>query len=545
MPTTSATLDVSIRAEVLNGVWETFGVDRDVEVDPETVQYSTNEWGCEKASFVLRRSPWVAWPDLSPFTPVEIEVGGVIVWIGRTEGTPFKAGAEAQISVQAQGWQFHLDDNLYKRVYVHATMTDWKDIRSSLEADLASYASAPQVQAEAQLITLSFPQGSEVVENTTLVGAYLDLGEAAANAVHVEFGETTFAAGYYAAYVVTAASVADLTEGTKGIRYEFDPATPTTLTLVASVPDRYVGIIIARRGKTEPENGDRNLKITSITVFSEPTYESGGASVLRASTVIESALPYAPLLSTDTSQIDPYAGSGNAEVEDDFDIPSLVLATPQTPRQVCESMNSFHDWLLFVDLERRLNFRPPPTEPLLEYGAWSGEQTESPSAGEAADIYSSVLVTGTAANGEALEVTVTSADLGTSTIADQRGFTRAKTISLSNATDEATMRKIGEVWLEDQLVTPFGGAITVPVGGLRTVLGGQPVHPSLVCRHVNEPLRVAHAMDPTDGGVGRDGFVVATSYEHATQTATVSLGARLDAVEALLARLAVVAEPGS
>src|ERR1700727_2858382 len=88
---TSQTLDVSIRAEVLNGVWETFGVDRDVEVMPETVSYEGDSWGCLKASFTLRRNPWAAWPDLSPFTPIEIEIGGVVVWIGRTEGTPLKA----------------------------------------------------------------------------------------------------------------------------------------------------------------------------------------------------------------------------------------------------------------------------------------------------------------------------------------------------------------------------------------------------------------------------------------------------------------------
>lgn len=545
MPVTSATLDVSIRAEVLNGVWETFGVDRDVEVMPETVSYEADSWGCLKASFTLRRNPWAAWPDLSPFTPIEIEIGGVIVWIGRTEGTPLKAGAEAQINVQCGGWSQHLDDNLYKRVYVHSMLTDWKDMRSSLETPLADWPAFPQVQVEGGSIKLTFPKGDTVVSGDYNVGAYVDLGEPAAATVAVTFGETSVTEEGYELVVRSAPTVGDITVGGGVTIATLNPKAPTTIVASTATLNRYLAIFIGRSGATTTPTTDQALAISGVNVFNEGVPEAGGVSYLIASQVIEDAANRAPLLSLDRSQIDPYAGTGQPELEDSFAIPSLVLSSPQTPRQVSESMNSFHDWLLFVDLERRLNFRPPPTEPLLEYGAWSGEQVESPSAGEAADIYSSVVVTGVAANGEALEVTVTAAELGATTVVGERGFTRAKTISLSNATDETVMRKIGEVWLEDQLVTPFGGAITVPVGGLRTVLGGAPSHPSLVCRHVNEPLRVAHAIDPNTGGVGRDGFVVAASYEHATQTATVTLGARLDAVEALLARLAVVQEQGS
>ena len=553
MPITSATMDVSIRAEVLNGVWETFGVDRDVKVLPETVAYEADAWGCLKASFTLRRSPWAAWPDLSPFTPIEIEVGGVIVWIGRTEGTPLKAGAEAQISVQCGGWQYHLDDDLFKRFYVHSTLTDWKDIRSYDTAQLARYGAAPQVQVEAGAITLSFPKGTA---NTTAeaVGVILDLGEAAAKTITVEGNDATYIVSTvteegYELYVRSAPSVAEVLGGATWYDFAqlnplaagvylgegYVPGTP----IVASAPTfyRYVAIFLYRAGAGTTPTVDQSVKITGISVFSEEAYESGGSSVLKASTVIESALPYAPLLSTDLSQI--------ASSEDLFDIPSLVLSTPQTPRQVAEAVNAFHLWVLAVDLERRMVFAPPSSEPEWEVGAWSGEQLEDVSAGEAADIYDAVIVTGTAANGEALTVTVTAAELGASTIVGERGFTRAKTISLSNATTETVMRKIGEVWLEDQLVIPYGGAITAPVGAIRAVLGGSPQHPSLVCRHVNQLLRVSHAVDPSSGGIGRDGRIVSCQYSHSEQSAEITLGARTSSIEALLARLAVVSEVSS
>lgn len=614
---TSQTVDVSIRCEVLNGVWETFGVDRDIEVDPETLETEWDEWGCLKASFVLKRNPWAAWPDLSPFTPVEVEVGGVLVWEGRLGGTPLKAGAEAQISVQCEGWPVHLDDDLLKRVYVHSTLTDWKDLRTSLEAQLGTYTAAPQVQAETGVITLTQPEGTFVKPGQAF-GVFLDLGEAAARKMVIQIGETNVVGGTdHKFYCRGAATMGAISSGPyeEGLTpFQIEGTSNTTHVATFATPHRYVGIFSYQAAGEGAIAADEYLKITAISVFSEEAYESGDAyqtrtlgevksggativvesvdgfmasgsatiggeafsytgleegipaftgvtgiaashaafsvvqqagSILRASTVIESVLPYAPLLSTDISQVNPYAGSGEPELEDDFDIPSLVVSASKTPRQIAESVNAFHNWITQIDLQRRMVFKPPSTEPLLEYGAWSGEAIEDQEAGNANDIYDSVTVEGVAANGEALSVTVTAADLNASTVVDERGFTRAKAISLSNATDETVMTKIGEVWLADQLVVPFAGALTVPVGGLRTVLGGQPVHPSLIGYHINEMLRAGHAIDPSSGGVGRDGRLVSAVYTHAEQAAQVTLGARTSSVEALLARLAVVQEASS
>jgi hypothetical protein len=445
-----------------------------------------------------------------------------------------KAGAEAQINVQCGGWQFHLDDDLYKRVYVHSMLTDWKDGRSNLAANLAYYTAAWQVQVEAGVITIGLAEGATTAADT-VGGVLLDLGEPAAKTVSVTFGESTFQTGAYNLYVQAGAGPEP---PQLDVFAPFDPGTsPGTLTGTVGTMARYVLIVIQRETAAAPETASRSIKITGIDVFSEAEYESGGSSVLKASTVIESALPYAPLLSTDLSQIDTAA--------DEFDIPSLVLSSPQTPRQVAEAVNTFHGWLTYIDLERRMVFAPLSTEPEWEIGAWSGEQIQDASAGEAADLYDAVIVTGTAANGEALTVTVTAAELNATTVIGERGFTRAKTISLSNATDETVMAKIGRVWLEDQLEVPYGGAITAPVGAIRAVLGGQPQHPSLVCRHVNQLLRVSHAVDPSSGGIGRDGRIVSCQYNHSEQTAQISLGARTDSVQALLERLAVTGEVGS
>ncbi len=540
LPVTSQTLDVCIRAEVLNGTWETFGVDRAIEVDPESVSYGANEWGCEKASFTLRRNPWAAWPDLSPFTPVEIEIGGVIVWEGRTEGTPLKAGAEASINVQAGGWAQHLDDDLYKRLYVHSALTDWKDARSFPEAQLAYYQGAPQIQAETGCIAMILPKES-YIEAGCSMAVILDLGEPAGKQVVFTLGENTFGGGTaHKLYVRAAPTVgAFITGGYEEglVPFQVEGATGVHTATFAE-PQRYVQILIYQAEDGGVESAEEHLKITAISVFAEEAYESGGTSVLKASTVIENALAEATkLLSSDLSQIDTAA--------DEFDIPTLVMANYKTPREMITAVNAFHNWVTAIDLERRMVFAPPSTEPLLEWGSWSGEELEDPSAGEGADIYNRVLVEGTEADSDPVDVAVTAAEVGATTVVDQRGFRRSKAISLSNATNPTVAKEIGEVWLVDQLVIPFAGAIKANVGSLRTVLGGQPVHPSLIVRQVNELLRVSHMIDPSTGGVGRDGRIVSVSYEHATQSAQITLGSRTDSIEALLARLAVVQEIGS
>ncbi|MFZ2050936.1 MAG: hypothetical protein WAU69_08415, partial [Solirubrobacteraceae bacterium] len=131
------------------------------------------------------------------------------------------------------------------------------------------------------------------------------------------------------------------------------------------------------------------------------------------------------------------------------------------------------------------------------------------------------------------------------TLVDQRSFRRTKTIQVSNVLTEALAQKLAKAYLESHGETPYGGSLTAKVGSVRRLLGGQRVHPSLLCRSVQELIRVSHAIDPDTGGVGRDGRIAAVEYTHAGQSATVTLNSRLQNFEALMARLAVVEEAGS
>lgn len=531
---TRQTVDVTIQAEVLHGTWETFGVDRAIQILPETLVCSANEWGPDKASFVLRRSPWAAWPDLQPYTPIEIEIGGVLCWSGRTgPGTPLKAGAEQQISVQCEGWQYHLDDALYKKLYVHATLTDWRDARSYPEQPLDRFEAAGQVQVQSGSIVLTQPKGTQVVAGKTIIGVVLDLGEAVGREVVVTIADDTMGASW--------SLYCQGLEGTVGYAGEeawapFSLAGQADTIHVGSLatPRRYIYLMAVWSGGTSPTvTTDEFVKIWAVSVFGESVYRSGEQSVLKASWVVGDALTHAPLLSSDHSQIEQ-----NVDL---FHIPSLVMTNYRSPREMIEAVNAFHDWTTKIDLARRPVFAPRPTEPLLEIGSWSGEEVEDTSAGEGSEIYDAVVVEGTEANGAPLAVTVTKAG----NVPYERGFSRAKSIPVSGALTIAMAEKIGEVWLNNHQETPFAGAVKAPVGAVRNVGSGQPVHPSLLLRYTQELLRVSHMIDPNTGGVGRDGLIAGVTYNHAQQMAEIALNSRLDNFDPLLERLAVLESVGA
>src|ERR1035437_482485 len=150
------TVDATVRLQALDGTWETCGADRAIGVDPESVGCTHNEWGPDKASFQLHRSPIAIWPDLGSFAPVEIEIGGVLVWEGRTGETPLKEGAEQVINVQCEGWQYQTDDDVYQPLYVHSKLTDWKDCRSFLGEDLTAFTTAGVVSASTGALTIGW-----------------------------------------------------------------------------------------------------------------------------------------------------------------------------------------------------------------------------------------------------------------------------------------------------------------------------------------------------------------------------------------------------
>lgn len=121
--------DATIRLQELDGTWQTLGADRAQGITAEGLSLTANTYGPDTATFELHRDPAASWPDLSAFTPVEIEIGNQLAWSGRIAETQVQDGATRQLSVRCEGWQYHLDDDQIARTWVNRNLGEWRDLR--------------------------------------------------------------------------------------------------------------------------------------------------------------------------------------------------------------------------------------------------------------------------------------------------------------------------------------------------------------------------------------------------------------------------------
>jgi hypothetical protein len=527
------TKDSVVRLEVMDGVWEVCGVDRDRGVVPENMVLSANSWGSDQAAFDLRRDPKRLWPDVRAFTPVTVDVGGRRVWSGRVKETPSKDGADRVMSVTCEGWQYHLDDGAYERVYIHNKVGDWKDARSVLGSNLTRFTTIGRVQADGA-ITIGWANGDTVPTNA-LVGVTLDLGAPYARAVSLDFerlnggaAESLWCVGH------NAPDGLGTTNGffsTGGLNAE--PATGTYVG-VASAPQRYVTVYLNHNAAGGVFGSDVTERLKAIRVYGDDTYRSAG---LKAPTVIRDALDQATsLLSPDRSRIDP---GGTITLN----LPSFATGRPVTPREAWTSANSYHNYKSQVDVYARPVFEPLSTRPRFAVGAWSAMQVEDSSANSSDDIYNNALVTGQSPAGSPVRALRTAANLGYSTLPDRRGFNRTMILdaNVPLPDDLVIAAALGDAWLRGHAVTPFKG--TIRLTGDRAVrerTSGADVPLEALLLNTSELLHFSDRPHPDTAGWGRDARMTQVSYDVSKNEATVTLDNTRADFQALLARLAVV-----
>jgi hypothetical protein len=381
-----------IRIQNLEGTWEVIGRDRLKGITPEGVQLSANAWGSDTCRFNLKRNPRTVHPDLSSFTPAEVEVDGRTVWSGRIWETPTKeGGADSTISVEGRGWQYHLDDDAYQKIFVHTRMSEWTDVRSSPLADLAKYVSAPTVDTSGT-IQLNWSMNSTMT-TSTYAGVYLDLGpDNLAKRIIVDFSPyANNDAGdflYAYAYVDEKGATSDSGSGNGG-SIALSGATGI-LDVTFSTAYRFVTLFYYRSGATiNPTTTEHAVRINSVQLFTSTAYESGRASILTADTVIKDAIPHAMLLTQDTSRVSATT----------FQIPEFYFTDDKTPREAIDAINTYHNYRTRVDVDKVLRFDPFPTQPIYEAGAWQGVEFEDASANSGETIYNRCAVTGTGPDG--------------------------------------------------------------------------------------------------------------------------------------------------
>ena len=392
--------DAVVRVQALDGTWETVGVDRLAGIAPENVSLSANAWGSDKASFDLRRDPGGIYPDLSAFTPVDVEVAGAKVWSGRVSSTPSREGSDSVVNVQCEGWQYHLDDDVYESRYAHTSLADYQDVRSWSGTSLGNFSAAGMVQSADQgSVVIGFGNGAPVVQNTSCAGVFLDLGVyTGVKRVVVSFANSGVVAGYYNLTV----KAADYPDGLVGYDtlINVDPASASSpQAATAATARRYVVIFLVRTGATGTETGDRLVKITASQVFASTAYESGNASILKATDVIGDALGRATMFLTDTSGVTATS----------FSIPDYSPEGLRTPREQIEAVNAYHAHRAQVTVDRRVIFQPQPSSPLFEAGEWSGCELSDASMNDGDEIYSRCVVEAAGPDGTQMRVERTQA----------------------------------------------------------------------------------------------------------------------------------------
>ena len=389
--------DVSVRLQALDGFWEVCGSDHARGIIPENVELRSDQWGSSRATFDLRRNPKEFWPDIGAFTPVEIEVGGVAVWSGRVSETPVRDSTDSVISVQCEGWQAHLDDDLYERIYVHTNLTEWKDVRSDPGCDLTTYIAAGNVTSTDGVLVVGWTGGTPVPAYAR-AGAGLDLGpNSVGKRIIIDYTWTngTGSAIQYLAVLSGFTGVGSSTS-VQTVYNAIPGGASGTISQTLTTASRYIWIGVYNSGGAFTPTADLALRVTSVQVFADTAYESGNASVLKGDVVVKDALSRASvLLSADRTQI----ATGT------FNIPEFAPSEPRTPRAVWEAVDAFEDRYKKITVDKVPVYKAKPTYPEVEVGAWSGMEFEDSAANSGDDVYSRVIVTGDQPNGTPLRIT--------------------------------------------------------------------------------------------------------------------------------------------
>ena len=310
---------VLIRA--VDSPWAQVGSDQARGITVEGLQASANEWGSDSVSFALKRRAEAPWPDLAAFNHMEVQIGGVPVWGGRVFDAPLSDGGEDQIGVQGRGWQYHLDDDLMRRVYAQTDLGVYRDHRQAdPTSDLSTHTAGAVVNAGGGTIQLEWPTGYTVALNH-LIHVVFDAGSSILRRAVVAWERV----GVSASDITLFSRGSDLLSGASG---DDGTAVQTsasgTISHTFSANRRYHHVFLFYGGAGGAFGVDQGVRITAIRTFGSASYESGGVSILKLDQVVKDAAAVAPLLSTDYSQV--AAGS--------FSIPDLAPDGYQTPRQL-------------------------------------------------------------------------------------------------------------------------------------------------------------------------------------------------------------------
>lgn len=523
-----------IRLKPLAGPWEVLGSDRLRGLAPEGIEAASDSWGPSTLNFNIKAEKGGSRPDILPFTPVELEVGGLTCWTGFVWIRPTD---DNDHQVTCRGWQYHLDDDLLDRAYVHTKLADYVDLRSLLTTTLGAGAccAAGQVSNDAGIL-LALPNGTAIVPGTQ-VGVILDLGPDSTATRVVVTASTSFNAAlrfyvighddpWYGGDVIGSSRddyvSAQLINGAPWTAKDQQQTFATT----NARAHRYITILLFDDAITTTLAADVYIRIHSLKAFRSASYESGGASILKSSDVISDVLSFAPLLSQRTGLIT--AGT--------FSIPSYLTDGYINPRSVMEAVNVVENYRLKLGGEKlnQLVYDPKPTTPIVEVGQWSGYHFQDATVtGES--IFDGAVLDGTGPDNARL----VSERSQTGTLVDRRGFHRRSRVDVNAAVTSAVADRINDLWLTEHRTAPFSGTLTFSgPAAARRVQSGLEVSPHTFLLFAGERIRMSNRVDPDTGKFGRDGRIAGVTYKHDAQTVELAIDEQRQRFDTILARYA-------
>lgn len=353
--------DAVLRLRPLGTDYRTVGTAEARGVWTEGVSATSNLAGSDSLDCVLHRDIGQQWFDAWPFVQAELEVAGSVVWGGRMKGNPSRASDQSW-TLNMEGWQYHLDDDLVRKVYVHTRMSEWKDQRSFTIENLGNYRAGAQVANDRGNAAIMWPNGFAAVVGDR-VGIFLDLGPGVfATRAVVQWARIGPADGNTSIICRGFDGTGALANAAANDAFSVTLATasgPSAGNFTTA--SRYVGIYCLR-SVVGALGADVGAQISSIQIFTSTAYESGNASILKADQVIKDCLPSAPLFDQRTDLI--AAGT--------FSIPDFQSGGYRTPRDVMVAAAAVEDNLIKVSEKRALVFKARPVTPSLVVGDWAG-----------------------------------------------------------------------------------------------------------------------------------------------------------------------------
>jgi hypothetical protein len=257
--------DAVVRIQAQDGSWEHIGGDRATGIVAERLQLSANAYGPDTATFELRRDPSASWPDLTAFTPVEIEVRNQVCWTGRIAETQLRDGTERSLSVTCEGTQAVLDDDQYSRTYVHRKLSDWQPLSDfvTLSGDWTGHEGIGQ--SSAGNVQMLWPEGSKPQANQ-LIGMVLDTGGSG-----ISTGYSLYA--HFTRFTEVARKA--LATGNSGFLSTFGPSatSPYYATSAATIPTYSSGSAYSSTAVVEL-NGQIYYALRAVPAGNSPQYSA-------------------------------------------------------------------------------------------------------------------------------------------------------------------------------------------------------------------------------------------------------------------------------